>query len=155
MENEVLMHHQIEYLYGATAKQLFNLALYAVGDRCLAKETAASAFSGAFKRVQNKSDISLFQTHCFRLLYLHGKKVRQPAYTISIHDVFSEGLSTGYISDHKHLSEMLIRLDFEERYIILLFCLQKYSVHQIAKITRRPCFIIEKRLKAAVSKALR
>jgi DNA-directed RNA polymerase specialized sigma24 family protein len=141
MENYTEIQNQIEHLYQTTAKQLYNFAFYAVGDKRLAEQTAVSAFSDAFKHISDKSDISLFQKHYFRLLYIHGKKVhRKSEYYISRIPADS-------------LTEMLIGLSFEERYVLLLFCWQKYSIHQIAKTTMLPGFIIERRLNAAVSKA--
>ncbi len=146
--------HQIECLYRATAKQLYNLALYTVGDTALAEETAVSAFSDACGCIRDATDAAMFQKLCFQQLYLRGKNVRCryecPAGGITGN--LAEKLICD--SEPRQLSEILICLDFEERYIVLLFCLHKYSVRQIAKITRLPNAVIEKRLLAAVDKAM-
>jgi DNA-directed RNA polymerase specialized sigma24 family protein len=154
MKNDTEMQCPVENLYHTTAKQLYNLALYAVGDTTLAEETAVSAFSDACGCIRDATDSVKFQRLCFRLLYRHCKKVRRyyKLPTGRFTDNSAENLKSA--SDHKHLSEMLICLDFDERFIVLLFCMQKYSVRQIAKITRLPCFLIEKRLVAAVGKTM-
>jgi hypothetical protein len=58
------------------------------------------------------------------------------------------------VGTRRPLSDLLTGLDFNERFIVLLFCLKKYTVRQIACITRLPRFLIEKRLVAAVGKAI-
>ncbi len=141
--NDIASHVQVEYIYQIAVKQLYNLALYSVGDRRLAEKTMVGAFSDAFNRLRNKSDVALFERHCLRLLYVHGKKVqRKSEYYI------------GCIAQDS-ITEKLIGLNFEERYVLLLFCWRKQSIKQIAQTTRLPQFMIEQRLNAAVRKAAR
>ncbi|NLA88012.1 MAG: hypothetical protein GX847_12185, partial [Clostridiales bacterium] len=69
MENDTMMRKQIEYQYRTAAKQLYNLALFAIGDKGLAEQTAAGAFADALKQIKDTSDIELFRKHCCTLLY--------------------------------------------------------------------------------------
>lgn len=142
MQNHMLSCGQIELKYHATVLYLYNLALYTVGDKRLAEQAAAQAFSDAFIRIRGNADVQLFEAHCLRRLYMFGKK--------------SHRLSDNFIGckAHDRLTELLISLSFQERYILLLFCWRKFTIHQIAKTTRLPQFIIEKRLNTAVNKAM-
>jgi DNA-directed RNA polymerase specialized sigma24 family protein len=154
MKNNTEMQNQIEGLYLATARRLYHLALYAIGDSTLAEQAASGAFSDAFSRQTGMSDMDSFDKQCFALLYRYGKKIRRrhkyPAACIAGNSIARRQ----FVPDHKPLAETLVSLDFGERFIVLLFCLQKYSVRQIACITRLPAFVIEKRLVAAVGKAI-
>jgi len=134
MDNMTMAWHQTESPLLSTACGLYQMALCAVGDAVLAGPAAAGAFADALNRIPDTFDIGLFRMQCYSLLYRHCKKVR------------------GHACCHKQLSGTLACLDFDERFILLLFCLQKYSVRQIAKITRLPGFVIEKRLNSAVGK---
>ena len=49
--------------------------------------------------------------------------------------------------------DKLYRLSLKERYILLLFCWQRFSLKRIAKIISLPMFITKKRLYAALNKA--
>ena len=154
MKNDTRMHYEIDDVYHATAKKLYHIAFYAVGDPLLAEQTALGVFADAFDRLKDTSDTIQFEKQCYTLLYRYMKKFRLKSgcHICCETDGLSEHLPC--IADHKQLSAMLTGLDFEERYIVLLFCLQKYSVRQIAKITHLPCFLIEKHLVAAVGKAI-
>lgn len=155
MDNMTMALHQTESSLHSTAYGLYNTALYAVGDAALAGQTAADAFVNAFNRISDASDISLLRMRCYSLLYRYCKKIP------GLHD-YPCGLASGDTAEHiqyaggcKQLTEILTCLSFDERFIILLFCLQRYSVREIAKITRLPGFVIERRLNAAVRKAMR
>lgn len=142
MENHLLSCGQIELKYHASVLHLYNLALYTVGDKRLAEQAAAHAFTDAFIQIRGNPDVQLFEAHCFKRLYMYGKK--------------SQRLFDNYIgrTADNRLTELLISLNFQERYILLLFCWRKFTIHQIAKTARLPQFIIEKRLNTAVNKAI-
>jgi hypothetical protein len=154
MDNMTMALHQTESSLHSTAHGLFHTALCAVGDAALAGRAAADAFVDAVNRIPDTSDAGLFRMRCYSLLYRYCKKIPE------LHDYPRGRISdTAEYNRHsggrKRLSEILARMSFDERFIILLFCLEKYSVRQIAKITRLPGFIVEKRLNAAVKKAMR
>ncbi len=153
MENNTMMQQQIENQYRAAAKQLYNMALFSIGDKGLAEQTAAGVFADALEHLKDTSDIEFFRKHCCTLLYQYCKNIRRQYFCPDKYIADEAALDLRCVENGSHLSGILICLSFEERFIVLLFCLQKYSVRQIAQITRLPCFIIEKRLMAAVGRA--
>lgn len=155
MDNMTTAWHQTESPLRRTAYQLYHMALCAVGDAALAEQTAAGAFCDALNQIRDASDAGMLRMRCFSLLYRYCKKTRG---LYGSTDGYTDAASAEYIKyagGHRRLPEMLACLSFDERFIILLFCLQKYSVRQIATITRLPGFIVERRLNAAVGKAMR
>ena len=74
MAEEALLESQVTYLYNASAKELYSLALHSVGDRQLAEQYAIDAFVFAFNHLKDKSDVSQFRLKSARHLYLISKK---------------------------------------------------------------------------------
>jgi DNA-directed RNA polymerase specialized sigma24 family protein len=121
-------------LYHTSAKQLFNLALYAVGDGHLAEQAVVSAFAGAYRRLPDKSDVRLFERQCVRLLYVCGKKtLRQSG---GRRDAIAADTTAD--GETSRLASLLSGLSFNERFILLLFCRLRLSVRQIAAAMRLP-----------------
>ncbi|RJE46674.1 hypothetical protein A7K50_13025 [Dehalobacter sp. MCB1] len=57
-------------------------------------------------------------------------------------------------NERKKQLDKLYRLSPKERYILLLFCWQRFSLKRIAKTISLPVFITKKRLYAALNKAV-
>jgi DNA-directed RNA polymerase specialized sigma24 family protein len=142
MITDAMKQNRINVLYETAAKPLFQVALYSVGNRSVAEDSAEMAILGAFRDGPDVSDPGAFLKRCLGKLYRCVKEAR------------SESIKTGADdAQAKPLGQMLAPLSFDERYILLLFCRQKYSIGQIAEITGLQEFIVEKRLTSAAGLA--
>lgn len=142
----------------ATAKPLYNLALYAIGDQSTAERILTDVFVDVFYTILDQSAPDLFKKKCIKLIYRRARKIRiKPGYDIDSTAPFKMEGGQQKSDDIKkaQLFDMLSKLRFEERYIILLFCWQRFSLKQIAETICRPKFIARKRLYAILNKATR
>jgi DNA-directed RNA polymerase specialized sigma24 family protein len=141
---------ELDVLYQEAAKPLYNLALFAVGERSLAEEAALGAISVTYRHLPDASDRQAFRSESLRLLYLYGKKLCRknllPRKAGGMEDVLpADGT--------RRLGCLLEGLSYDEKFILLLFCCQKLTVPEIAETLRQPVFLVEKRLKKAAAKA--
>ncbi len=74
MTDEASLESQVTYLYNASAKGLYNLALYSIGDQRLAEQLAIDAFASAYNRLSDKTDVTRFRIKSTRQLYRIIKK---------------------------------------------------------------------------------
>jgi len=61
LTDETLLENQVTYLYNASAKKLYNLALYSIGDQPLAEQLSVDAFVSAYKHLPDKTDVTQFR----------------------------------------------------------------------------------------------
>lgn len=157
MIEDIELQNQAEFLYQAAAKQLYNLALYTVGNQTLAEQITIDAFDGAFCSIPDKSDAERFTKQSIKLLYRYGRKMRRKAgYNIS-DMMFSKKAESGKVErrdnvEKKRLFEMLSKLSYDERYILLLFCWQRFSAREIADIMRLQLFFSKRRIYVTINK---
>ena len=154
MEDNRELQNQVEFLYNAAAKPLYNLALYTTGDPALAQQVTIDAFVDSFHSIPDKTDLELFMNKSTKLLYRYIRKVRkdnydQAALLITTRDANSLD------AERKKQLDKLCRLSPKERYILLLFCWQRFSLKRIAKTISLPVFIAKKSLFAALNKAVK
>ncbi len=139
-----------------SAKRFFNLALYAIDDEKLASQAAVKAVSDTYKRFPDETDQRAFERQCLCPLYRYGKKaVRECGINsgaASRYADFTDGCQLLRRSEADRLADLLSGLSFEERFILLLFCWFRCTLHEIARATRLPVFIVKRRLSAAVDK---
>lgn len=144
-----------ELLYAAAAKPLYNLALYAVGDQPTAERILTGVFAEMFNNVSDQTDPDLFKRKCIGLMYRRVHKTRRKAEygmgSSELPQIAKEQQNPEDIKKAK-LFHMLRRLSFEERYIIMLFCWQRFSLGQIAEMIGQPTFLLRKHLKAILNK---
>lgn len=98
--------------------------------------------------ISDRSDSDLFKEKCIKLIYSYVRKIRiKLEYSIDSTVSFNIMRNQEKKDDIKkiQLFDMLSKLSFEERYIIVLFCWQSFSLKQIAKTICRPIFITKKR----------
>ncbi|SHH99068.1 DNA-directed RNA polymerase specialized sigma subunit, sigma24 family [Sporobacter termitidis DSM 10068] len=150
METGREIQKQVEFLYQAAARQLYNMALYTVGDREAAEEITIHAFTGAFRKCSDKTNVDLFKEQSIKLIYRHGRKLqRSPDRRCTAPETAGQ-ISAG----KKEFIQMLSGLSFDERYILLLFCWHGFSVRQIAKAIGRPVFLTRRHFESAIHKAV-
>ena len=147
-----------ELLYNATVKPLYNLALYTLGDQPTAERILTDVFVEVFYNISDQSDPDLFMKKSIKLIYRHARRTKiNPGYDIGSTASFKmkEGLQNPDDIKRGQFFCILSRLSFEERYIILLFCWQRFSLKQIAEAICRPEYIVRKRFYAIINKAAR
>lgn len=150
MEDNLELHNQVEFLYNAAAKPLYNLALYTIGDPVLARQATTDAFTDSFCNISDKTDLELFMNKSTKLLYRYIRKAQKNNSDRALFLNTAEDTKDG--RQEKHV-DMLRSLSPDERYILLLFCWQRFSVKRLAGAISRPMFIAKKRLYAALNKA--
>lgn len=134
MDNNQEILKQAEFLYDATVKLIYNLALYTIGNSSMAEQITTDAFCNAFYLVTDRSDIELFMKKAIREVYKHGRKIKS--------GLLCMDTNVGA----RRLLAALLDLDYNERYIILLFCWLRLSPKEIADIIILPTFLVRKRL---------
>ena len=150
------MEEAFELLYDATAKPLYNLTLYTIGDQPIAERILTDIFVDVFYTISDQADSDLFKKKCIKSLYRRIRKIRiEPEYDIGCIAQFKIKGRQQKPEDIKRaqLFCILRRLSFEERYIILLFCWQRLSLKQIAETLCLPKFLVRKCLHAITAKA--
>jgi len=156
LESNQEIQNQVEFLYNATAKQLYKLALYTLGNKKAAEQITINVFCEAFNNISDKADANLFKERSIKLLYKYGRKIQKKSEwngsTILIKT--SEDIEEQVDVKKKELIQMLGSLNFDERYILLLFYWQKFSIQQIAKAICLPIFLVKKRFGVTVNKAV-
>lgn len=147
---------KIEFLYNTTSKILYNLALYTVGNRSLAALLAADAFADAFKHISDKSDLDQFRIKSTELLYRYMKRTLKKAdCTFDIPErKIRESPESLTNKKFNRLTALLFKLSFDERFLLLLFCYQQFSIKQISQITHLPAFITKWRLHIIINKTV-
>ena len=157
MESNQEIQNQVEFLYHETAKQLYKLALYTLGNRKVAEQITVNAFCEAFNTISDKTDVNLFKERSIKLLYKHGRKIQKKSEwngcTIPVRT--SEDIVEQAGVKKKELIQMLGSLNFDERYILLLYYCQEFSIQQIAKAICLPVFLAKKRFGVTVNKAVK
>lgn len=155
LPNEALLENQITYLYTATAKGLYNLALYSVQDQQLAEQLAIDAFVFAYNCLSNKTDVTRFQIKGTRQLYRKTKKMLMNHSSNNSMELNKlENKEFANDESKKRIHSLLERLNFDDRFLLLLFLQQKLSQKQIAQILSVPKFAVKKRLYRAINKAM-
>jgi hypothetical protein len=67
-------------LYNTTAKELYNLTLYSLGEQSLAEQITIDAFASAYNSLSDKADVMIFPLDGF-----NGRKVAR--YTMQRHNI--------------------------------------------------------------------
>ncbi len=155
MTDEASLESQVTYLYNASAKGLYNLALYSIGDQRLAEQLAIDAFASAYNRLSDKTDVTRFRIKSTRQLYRIIKKtlINHSKYSFHEQDTHEDAK---FISNkgQNRLYSLLTGLCYNERFLLLLFLQQRFSAEQVAQILYAPQFIIKKRFCRMISKAM-
>lgn len=156
MESNREIQNQVEFLYNTTAKQLYKLALYTLGNEKEAEQITINVVCEAFNNISDKMDTHLFKEQGIKLLYKYGRKIQKKfewnGYTILVKA--SEDIVDQADVKKKELIQMLGSLNFDERYILLLFYWQNFSIQQIAKAICLPVFLVKKRFGVTINKAV-
>lgn len=155
MADEALLENQVTYLYHASAKELCNLALYSIGDQSLAEQLAIDAFVTAYDRLPDKSDVMQFKIKSARYLYLISKKTFiSHNWHIAPGPVPLESIEPANDTGKSRIQQLLCGLNYDERFLLLLFLQQKFSQKQIARILYIPEFMVKKRIYKMLKKAM-
>lgn len=149
LDNTQKILSQAESLYDATAKLIYNMALYMTGSPSNAKKIATEAFCKAFYSSKDKEDIDLFQIRAITLIYRYGKKRNNGIKTKAL--VLTEQETHGV--KRPCIAQMLEQLCPQDRFIVLAFCWQRYSIDQISRMILRPAALTRKRLNSALCKS--
>ena len=143
------IHKQAEPLYNVAAKRIYQMALYMTGIPSAAEQIAIKAFCDAFDRTGDKENIRLFQANAMAAIYRYSRKELGTFHGSTA----SFALPGADGSERQRIAQMLGRLCLKDRFIVLAFCSQRYSVEQISKMLRLPPALVRKRLNAALYKA--
>ena len=144
-QNIVMKEKKCVDYYNEVARQLYNQALYTLGDKALARQTAIGAYCDTYERFGGAADARLCHKYCMKRLYRRGRSAwrkHRKAGSAS-HDLIGLG------SMVTPLSALLDGLSFSGRFMLLLFCCYKYSIHEIADTMDLPVFFVNRRLVAA------
>lgn len=152
MEDNLELQNQVELLYNAAAKPLYNLALYTTGDPILAQQATIDAFVYSFHSIPDKTDLELFRNKSAKLLYRYIRKAQKNNFDQAALLKISGDMNG---EKQKKNMDMLCRLRPDERYILLLFCWQRFSLKQIARTICLPVFIAKRHLYGAFDKAVK
>lgn len=144
MIDEMESLNQVDLLYSNIAKELYNLTLYTIGDQLSAEKITINAFSDAFQAVADKSNVNMFRLHCVKKIYCYCKRLHKTV-IYDTHNPMHEYEDDPKVMKRQKLLELLSMLNFNNRFLLLLFCQQKYQVKHVSKITNRPAFLIRKR----------
>lgn len=155
MAEEALLENQVTYLYHASAKKLYNLALYSIGDQPLAEQLSIDAFVFAYNRLSDKSDVTQFRIKSARHLYRKTKKTLISHNWCGFRKLNAYG-TTGFVSykEMKRIYLLLTELNYDEKFMLLLFLQQRFSSKQVAQILCIPQSIAKKRLYRLLNKAV-
>lgn len=155
MADEASFEKQVLYLYNATAKGLYNLAIYSVKDQPLAEQLAIDAFAFAYNCLSNKTDVMRFQIKGTRQLYRKTKKIlmnHSSNNTMELNKLENKEFAND--ESKKRIHSLLERLNFDDRFLLLLYLQQKFSQKQIARVLSVPKFAVKKRLYRAIIKVM-
>ena len=155
MADEASFEKQVLYLYNATAKGLYNLAIYSVKDQPLAEQLAIDAFAFAYNCLSNKTDVMRFQIKGTRQLYRKTKKTlihhsRHSAQKLSTH----ESIESTNDTEKSRIQQLLSSLNYDERFLLLLLLQQKFAKKEIARVLYIPEFMVKKRIYHMFKKAI-
>lgn len=149
---DMSLNHTIEHLYNSTAKELYNFAINVFGNYSYALQISIDTFVKAFAKMAVHMDIidsELFMNLNIRLLYKYGKmrkfRVNKNSKSAQCNIIICN-------SERTKLSIMLDCLNYNERFILLLFCCQKLRIERISNILRLPNFLVAKWLLSAARK---
>lgn len=150
MADDIALLSEVAFLYNSTGKQLYNLALLAIGDQLSAERITIDAFSDAFQVVDDKSNLSSFKKLCVKRIYSSCKK-ENVTYNI-------KELPRGYLEEPRRVKmQTLLKLfsmqNLKDRFLLLLFCQQKMTVKQISEVLKIPRFIFKKRFYRVLTRA--
>jgi len=155
LTDETLLESQVTYLYHASAKELYNLALYSIGDQSLAKQLAIDAFVFACNRLSDKSDVTQFRIKSARQLYLKTRKTLINHSWDSTQKLYMhESIESANDTEKSRIHQLLSSLNYDERFLLLLLLQQKFSKKKIARILYIPEFMVKKRIYHMLRKAI-
>lgn len=133
MTDETLLENQVTYLYNASAKKLYNLALYSIGDQPLAEQLSVDAFVSAYKHLPDKTDVTQFRVKSARQLYRKTKRILiDHSWHNAVELNMPENIEFAYDERKKRIHSLLNRLNYDERFLLLLFFQQRFSQKQIS-----------------------
>ena len=145
MDNDKEIQKQAEFLYDVTAKEIYNLALYTIGNPVSAEQIAAEAFCEAFYCARDRTDVGLFRRKALKKLYRYGLKKKTTEYSKRL-------LRTAPKICGGQIALSFIDLDFSERYMVLLFCWLRLSPKEISKILYLPIPTVKEQLYKSIRK---
>ncbi len=155
MADKALLEDQITYLYHASAKGLYNLALYSTSDQSLAEQLSIDALVSAFYHLKDKSDVTRFRIKSSRHLYLISKKTLISCSWHSAPELDPlESIESVNNTENSRIQQLFCGLDYDERFLLLLVLQQKFSQKQIAQILFVPKFIAKKRIYHMLNKVM-
>lgn len=116
----------------------------------MAQQVTTDAFVDAFHSISSKADIELFVNRSAKLLYRYIRKAHKNDQAALLKT--AEDINSLDDNKKKKYMDMLGRLSPDERYIVPLFCWQRFFLKRIAKTINLPLFITKGRLYAALNK---
>lgn len=142
---------QFNFIYNFCIEQLYNLAFYSIGNGTIAEDITILAFSEAFHSIPDKSDVNFFRKRSLQLLFRYIRKGQKDTEIKLAKSEKREGIKNPYCAD-KQLLDKFDQIDYSERFILLLYYWQGFTMKQIAEITSKPIFLIKKQLHATLKK---
>jgi hypothetical protein len=134
--DDMILERKVHYLCNSSANEIYNLALYIYENEESALKASVDSFVRAFIKMSGETsilDTNLFRKLSIRYLYKFGKK----------------NITESTI---KRLPIDLNHLNYNERFIILLFCCCKMKIEHISHILRLPRILVSRCLLSAAQK---
>ena len=153
--DDTITEYWIQHLYKSTAKDLYNLALNVYGNETEALTASSDAFIDAFIKAtgkKNVQDADLFKRLSIRYLYVSGKRRNLVRRWQNKTLIFNRELQAALAEDGGKTLGKLNLLNYNERFILLLFCCQKMNIKHISQVLKLPVFFVTRRLLSAVHK---
>jgi hypothetical protein len=153
---ETEQKNQVESLYSAAVKELYGLAFYTVLDIKAAEALTAGAFSDTFRILSDKADLEAFRIKAASCLYRSMKRTsKNPGYASGDSPAHQRRENQLDLPGEKRNRTVvfLSKLSLCERFLLLLFCSDRFSSVQISQILCLPRFLVQKKLRGILQKA--
>lgn len=131
-------------------KQLYLLALLALGDAAVAEQAARDTYLCCAPNLPKNSDSSRLAEIIVRKFYKNAKSaVKKIAYQSYCSADGEDSVLGDWIAceDSKEILDALSQFSFEDRFLLALCCVQRFTFEEIGKMTGTPAWLIHKRLR--------
>lgn len=145
-------------LYESLAGDLYRMALYTLGSQQDAEDAVADTFTEAWKGIKNLREPEAFRSWMFRILSARCKRqvaqivTRKKEIDLDSYYETAEEAAPETVTRRAELSEALGTLSPEERQIVLLSVLERYTMREIAGMLGLPQGTVSSKLSRSLHK---
>lgn len=145
-------------LYESLAGDLYRMALYTLGSQQDAEDAVADTFAEAWKGIKNLREPEAFRSWMFRILSARCKRqvaqivTRKKEIDLDSYYETAEEAMPETATRRAELREALQSLSAEERQIVLLSVLERYTMREIAGMLGLPQGTVSSKLSRSLHK---